>query len=252
MKAESKPLFDGIEFKSVDQIVECLEEVRGMIIDGYLEEVLGVDTRQNEDIMAKFLGENFDYANLKAKVESAVQKAIKGGISLKHAFGISSEGLEAFYFMGHAMFKRRNYPAARRVFEFLIQLDSVEPKYYHALASTQHRQKDFFAAAQNYMSAHVLSPVNNPELHYHAADCYIYMDDLMSAILSLGHCVEGCDDRNEIHRQIKARALTMRQALIVKLQEREQASSQAQADQNAAREKGKQLEEELRKSNSHS
>lgn len=248
MKAGQNPksIFDGLEFKSVDHIVECLEEVRSLIIDGYLEEVLGIDKELNNDILVKFLGEDFDYANLRAKVESAVQQSVKGKTLLKDAFGISPEGMEAFYFMGHAMFKQRNYPAARRVFEFLIQLDALQPKYYHALAATQHRQKDFFMASRNYTTAHVLSPVSNPELHYHAADCYIHMDDFMAAVLSLGHCIEGCDDRNEVHRQIKARAVTTREALLVRMQKREQEDSKAREQQATAREKARQVEEEHR------
>ncbi len=205
MKHERKPIFEGVDVTSIDKIVEQLEEVRQLLIDGFLEDILDIDQGKNTDILSKFLGEDFDHVALREKVEIAVQKMLKGGCSLQDAFGITAEGMESIYFMGHAMFKRRNYPAARRVFEFLIQLNSLEPKYYHAMASTEHRQKDFFSAARNYMNAFVLSPVNNPELHYHAADCYLRMDDLMSAILSLGHCVEGCDDRNEIHRQIKAR-----------------------------------------------
>lgn len=244
MKQKFKSVFEGIDFPDPDKIVENLEEVRQMLINGYLESMLGVDQAQNNDILATFFGENFDHVGLREKVEIAVQKMLKGGISLQDAFGIPPEGMEAFYFMGHSMFKQRNYPAARRVFDFLVQLNPLEPKYYHALAATQHRQKDFFSAAQSYINAFVLSPVNNPELHYHAADCYLRMDDLMSSILSLGHCIEGCDDRNELHRQIKARSLTLRETLIQKLQEREQEQAKAQNEQEQARRDGRKMEKE--------
>jgi hypothetical protein len=143
------------------------------------------------------------------------------------------------------MFQRRKYPAAKRIFDLLIKLNTFEPKYYHALASTQHRQKDFFSAARNYMHAHVLSPINNPELHYHSADCYLRMDDLMSAILSLGHCIEGCDDRNEIHRQIKTRSIPLREILIKQLQEKKADESKAQSEQASSRTEAKKLEREL-------
>lgn len=245
MKTSYKPIFEGVDTSDIDVLFEALEEVRQLLINGYLEEVLNIDQTQSTEVLTKVLGENFDRNRLREKVEIAVQKMAKGGCTLKDAFGFSDEGMEAIYFMGHTMFQRRKYPAAKRVFEFLVKLDNFEPKYYHALASTQHRQKDFFSAARHYMQAHVLSPITNPELHYHSADCYLRMDDLMSAILCLGHCIEACDDRNEIHRQIKTRSVPLREILIKQLQERKTNESKAQSQQAATRAEAKKREREI-------
>jgi type III secretion system low calcium response chaperone LcrH/SycD len=247
MPIQTSSIFEGVDLGNIEQVLRELDDFRKQIADGLLDELFQINDDEHYAVLRELVGEDFNKENFRQKVEVALQRMMRGGCTLKEAFGITSEGMEAFYFAAHSMFERRNYPAARRLFQLLLKLDPFEPRYYHALGSTQHKQKDFLGAAQNYMMAFSMSPVSNPELHYHCADCYLKMDDDISAIVSLGHCIEACDDRNGLHRQIKMRAATLREALIKSLQEKEQLKAQKQNEQNYAIKKAKLADAEISK-----
>lgn len=253
MKESAKPgsIFEGVDLGNIQKVIDQLDEFRKQIASGLLDDIFKVDSEESYSTLKAFLHDEFDPNVLKEKVELAVEKMARGNTTLKDAFGIDPEGMESFYYIGYSMFQKRNYPAARRAFELILQLDPFESRYYHALAATQHKQKDFFAAAQNYTMAFTTSAINNPELHYHSADCYLKMDDLVSAIVSLGCCIEACDDRNDIHRQIKMRSTTLREVLIKNLAERESKKRTLRREQQVARSKALEAEREFNKTKSN-
>lgn len=235
-KQPYKSIFEGVDTSDHEKLLEQVEELRRSIAGGLLDDLFQLDPQGDYEALKElFSTTDFDPEHLRRKLELAVEKVVRGSSSLKEAFGFSNESMEAFYFMGHAMFQRRNYPAARRVFEILTQFDPQEPRYYHALGATQHKQKDFLAAVRNYLLAFTYNPVSDPELQFHCADCYLKMDDLMSAIIALGHCIEACDDRYDMHRQMKTRSLTLRETLMQALAQREQARARVGDNQELLR-----------------
>lgn len=220
LKREAKGLLKGVEFESVDDLIDQLEEFRKALASGLLETlIMGDSPDKNDETLKALFGEDFDREGMKRRVNEAMQSVGSGRGTLKDAFGFNAEAMEAFYYMGHGLFKQGNYPAARKVFKMLCMLDPVEGRYYHALASTQHQQKDYLAAIKSYMTSYAYSAVEDPAIHFHCADCYIKMDDSLSAIISLGSCVSSCDDRSEKHRLMKMRAASLREALLKRVKQ---------------------------------
>lgn len=241
IKEKPKSLFEGVDLKNIDEIINQLEEFRQMLAGGLLEQLIVGNEEEHEEKLAELFGEPVDREAIKNKVNQAMQAIGTGRCTLKDAFGFGPDTMESFYYMGHGLFQKKNYPAARKVFHMLCMVDPIESRYYHALAATQHKQKDYLAAVKSYMSSYAYNQVEDPEIHFHCADCYLKMDDTISAIVSLGNCITACDERNQKHRLIKMRSTTLRETLLKKVQEEHNEANKAAEKQKMALKQAKSM-----------
>jgi type III secretion system low calcium response chaperone LcrH/SycD len=244
---EPTHILEGVDVSDISSVIDQLEEFREALANGLLEKLLPTNNTENQRILEETLGKDFDVDDLRETVIDAMENMATGTCTLKDAFGITPEGMEAFYYIGFTMFQKGDYPSARKLFKLLIELDPLEARYYHAIAAVQHKQKDYLVAVQNYMCAFAYSPVNDPEIHYHCADCYLKMEDLTSAILSLGHCIEACDVRNEKHKMIRDKSIPLREALIQRLKEEADLITMANQREEASRQRAREREQKAPK-----
>lgn len=244
MKATSKEykksILEGVSFNHIDELIDKLEDLREQLANGLLDQIiLNGKGEEHEANLEKLFGDRIDRESIKERINQAMSALGNGRVSMKEAFGFGDETMEAFYYMGHGLFQQQNYPAARKVFSILTLVDPLKGRYHHALAAVQHKQKDYLAAVRSYASAYAFSSVENPELHFHSADCYSKMDDHLSAVVALGNCISACDERSSKHRLIKMRATTLREQILERVQRDQKEERQAGAQQQQALKKAK-------------
>jgi type III secretion system low calcium response chaperone LcrH/SycD len=73
------------------------------------------------------------------------------------------------------------------------------------LAACFHMMKEYKNAVSTYAICGVIDP-DNPIPHYHASDCYIHMNDPVSALIALEMAIKRAGDKPE-YQMLKDRAL---------------------------------------------
>ncbi|RDB31804.1 SycD/LcrH family type III secretion system chaperone [Candidatus Similichlamydia laticola] len=154
------------------------------------------------------------YEEFSQKLAQAIGLVYEKGVLFKDALGLSEENMEAFYAWGFQLFEKKQFSEAFQLFNILVILDPIQWKYRYALATTLHRQKNYKDAVKAYLMSVMLEPARYiPLPHYHAADCYIQMQDFCSAIVMLDLCMKHCDPDSSEHQIILERAEVLKKAL---------------------------------------
>lgn len=128
-----------------------------------------------------------DYADLAAK-------AFKGNLSIKTLAGVSDEKEEAIYGQAYLLYNTGRYREAAEIFRVLITVNSTEPKYMVGLAACFHMLKEYDAAISTYMICTFLDP-QNPLPHFHLSDCYLQLNDTLSAKVALKEAINRAGDK---------------------------------------------------------
>lgn len=132
------------------------------------------------------------------------EQAMKRGIVPKDLLGFSDQMVEGIYGQAYRLYNSGNYKDAIHVFQLLVMINSMEAKYCLGLAACYHMQKDYKTSADLYMMCNVLDP-ESPIPSYHASDCYLKMNDNLSALVALEIAVEKAGERPE-YKTLKDRA----------------------------------------------
>lgn len=143
--------------------------------------------------------------DLKHFIENTSEKIIKEGMIPKDAGGISPVYMENMYAQGYRLYNTGKYEEAVHIFRMLIMMNAMEPKYILGLAAAFHMLKEYDTAIQTYMMVGALDPTN-PIPHYHSADCFIKMNDPISAMVCLELAISTAGDRPE-YAKMRERAL---------------------------------------------
>lgn len=128
----------------------------------------------------------------KEDYQGLAQNAFKGNISIKTLAGISDEKEESVYGQAYLLYNTGRYKEATEVFRVLITINATEPKYMMGLAACFHMMKDYDSAVASYMICTFLDPFS-PIPHFHLSDCYIQLEDKLSAIASLEAAIKRAD-----------------------------------------------------------
>lgn len=143
------------------------------------------------------------------KLEDALgglsDKMLKGGMLPKDALGLSDALVEGIYAQAYRLYNTGKYSESIHLFRMLVMLNSTESKYILGLAACFHMLKEYQNAVQVYSMCAMLDP-ENPIPHYHASDCYVQMQDPLSAIISLNLAVQRAGEKPQ-YVKIKERAL---------------------------------------------
>jgi type III secretion system low calcium response chaperone LcrH/SycD len=132
-------------------------------------------------------------------------KAVKGGMMPKDMMGLSDAMVEGIYGQAYRLYNTGKYKDASQLFRLLIMLNSTEQKYAMGLAACFHMMKEYKNAVSTYAICGVIDP-DNPIPHYHASDCYIHMNDPVSALIALEMAIKRAGDKPE-YQMLKDRAL---------------------------------------------
>lgn len=121
-------------------------------------------------------------------IAELMQKTVMSGIRPKTALQLSDEVMEGIYGYAYNMYNRGMYKEASHIFRLLIMLDYTQTKYLMGLGASLHMLKDYQAAVTVYTMAGLMGD-NNPLPHYHAADCYLKLDEAAEATFELTQAI---------------------------------------------------------------
>jgi len=123
----------------------------------------------------------------------------------KDYMDLSDETVEGIYAQAYRLYKNGQYKEASQLFRFLIMLNVGEPKYLLGLGACLQMLKEYLKAAEAYALCSAIDP-SSPLPYYHASDCYLKMNDKVSAAANLELAAKHAGDRPE-YATIKDRCL---------------------------------------------
>ncbi len=132
---------------------------------------------------------------IQSGVESIMEN-VKKGMLPKNALGITDQTAEKMYSQAYQMYNQGKYEEAKRVFATLVLLDVTDGRYAFGLGASAHMMKDFDTAVSWYLKASLFDP-DNPVPYYHTSDCYLQLNDPISALTALFCAVEKAGSKPE-------------------------------------------------------
>ncbi len=106
------------------------------------------------------------------------------GLSEKEISLISLDQERPFYATAYALYEKGDYRGAAQLFTQLVLTDPYLPHYWQGLASSKQMAREYMAAVQAWgMVALIIG--NDPMPHFHAAECFLSMEDKEEALKAL-------------------------------------------------------------------
>jgi type III secretion system low calcium response chaperone LcrH/SycD len=140
-------------------------------------------------------------------IGKVTQNILVKGMMPKDACGVGDNTAEAMYAQGYQLYNNGKYGEARQIFSMLTVLNPLEPKYLLGQAASTHMMRELEHAAELYVRYTILSP-QDPVPYYHAADCYIQLQEVDCAIVALNMVIKKSGEKPE-YSSIKDRAKMM-------------------------------------------
>jgi len=140
--------------------------------------------------------------------EEMAANIVKQGMLPKDALGINDQMLEGIYGQAYRLYNTGKYRESAELFRLLILINSMEPKYAMGLAACFHMLKEYKSAVDSYTLCSILDP-ENPLPQYHASDCYIQMEDKLSAIVALRLAIKRAEENPEFRTLVDRAKLTI-------------------------------------------
>lgn len=137
--------------------------------------------------------------------QNIAAKAVQQGVMPKDMLGLSDAMIEGIYGQAYRLYNTGKYKDASQLFRLLIMLNSTESKYAMGLGACFHMLKEYKNAVSTYALCGVIDP-ENPIPHYHASDCYLHLQDPVSALIALEMTIKRAGDKPEFHT-LKDRAM---------------------------------------------
>lgn len=110
----------------------------------------------------------------------AIGENLAKGMLLKDALGVGDKNAEMLYGEAYQLYNIGKYDDAKKLFASLHMLDPLDGRYSFGLAACCHMLKEYDMATDWYMKCSLMES-DNPIPHFHASDCYIKMNDVISA-----------------------------------------------------------------------
>lgn len=132
------------------------------------------------------------------QMQATLERTTRKGASPKEVLGLTDAMVEGIYGQAYRLYNTGKYRDASALFRMLIMINPTEPKYTMGLAACNHLMKDYKSAADVYAILAVIDP-HNPVSFYHASDCYIKLNDAVSAIVALEMAIKKAGVKPEYH-----------------------------------------------------
>lgn len=146
--------------------------------------------KATEDLAQKFGPEKRD------TIKEAIGRVSKEAVTPKDMLKLNDQYVEGIYGQAYRLYNTGKYVEAGKLFQLLVMMNSMEPKYIMGLAACFHMLKEYKSAIETYMICSMLDP-DSPIPHYHCSDCYINLGDSLSAIVSLDIAIKRAGDKAE-------------------------------------------------------
>lgn len=157
--------------------------------------------------------EEFQSQEMEKMAANILYKMGHEGKTLKEAVGVSDDLLEQLYALAYSFYDQGKYTEALQLFHFIT---SVEPKLYRyvlGLAACYHQLGDYENASIGFFMA--LNLEENPIPAYYIADCFLKVNDYLSADNFLELSILLSDSKPEFS-SLKNQSLLLRKNLNCK------------------------------------
>lgn len=169
------------------------------IVDEIIQEIDLMQEEHSEDI--------------KNGIHRAVDNIMFHGMAPKDALAIDNQTIQALSQDAYQQYNSGKYNEALHLFSILAVADGSYP-YLFGMAACNHMMKEYRKAADAYMKCALLEP-KDPTPYYHAADCYLHLNEIVSAMIALQMVVNRIGENAE-YSQMKDRARLMLEKLSQK------------------------------------
>lgn len=142
------------------------------------------------------------------KIKDAVKKVANDAVVPKDMLKLSDQYVEGIYGQAYRLYNTGKYVEAGKLFQLLIMINSLEPKYLLGLAACFHMLKDYKNAVETYTICSLLDP-ESPIPHYHCSDCYVNIGDPLSAIICLDLAIKRAGNKAEYQILVDRSKLTL-------------------------------------------
>ncbi len=117
------------------------------------------------------------------------------GISEKEISPIPLEQERSFYATAFGLYEKGDYRGAAQLFTQLVLTDPFSEHYWHGLASSKQMAREYLAAVHAWSLVALLRE-GDPLPHFHAAECFLSLDDKQEALKALDAASEICRDEH--------------------------------------------------------
>lgn len=141
------------------------------------------------------------------KLEGGIENIgnnLQQGMLPKDALGVQDGDIENIYAHAYQLYGTGKYEEAKKIFAALVVVDPTDERFLFGHAACSHMQGEFEDAAHAYMN-HALFTKDDPVSYYHAADCYMKLDDKLSAAVCFNLAIKRAGNREE-YKLIKDRS----------------------------------------------
>lgn len=148
----------------------------------------------------------------KAKQEELLHEVVDEGKLLKDALNVSDQTIEYLYSQAYRLYKIGKFKEASRYFHILYLLNGLDLRFSMGIAASHHMQKEYQRAVEWYLVCAALDE-DSPLPYYHISDCFLKMNEKLSALISLKMMQVRLKDDNPHFAHIKERAVRMIEVL---------------------------------------
>jgi type III secretion system low calcium response chaperone LcrH/SycD len=116
------------------------------------------------------------------------------GIADSEIATVSPEMEQQFYTCAFELYEKGDYRGAGQLFTQLVLTDPYSEHYWLGLASAKQMAKDYMAAVHAWSMVALLKE-GDPLPHFHAAECFLCLDEKDEALKALDAAIDfGCQD----------------------------------------------------------
>ncbi len=126
------------------------------------------------------------------------------GISEDEVAPIPLEMERQFYATAFGLYEKGDYRGAGQLFTQLVLTDPYLEHYWQGLASSKQMTRDYMAAIHAWSMVALLKE-GDPLPHFHAAECFLSLEDKEEALKALDAALNLC--RNDEHLREKINLL---------------------------------------------
>jgi len=126
-------------------------------------------------------------------IASLIEKMCKGECAIRDILGLDDKQMDGLYAMGYNFYQAGKYDDALKIFRALCVFDQLEPKHWIGMGATLQMLKKYEDAANAYGFAAIMN-CHDPRPSFHAAECYIALNDREKAEAALNSVVELCPE----------------------------------------------------------
>src|SRR5579871_3448065 len=123
------------------------------------------------------------------------------GISENEISPVPLEMERQFYATAFGLYEKGDYRSASQLFTQLVLTDPFSAHYWQGLASSKQMGREYMAAVHAWCMIALLSE-KDPMPHFHAAECFLSLEEKEEALKALDAALDLCQDDERLCNKI--------------------------------------------------